>query len=51
MRVAIYARCSTAEQTVDLQIDGLRQPIFDKITLMKKEFLEIGYPKFLDWMP
>jgi hypothetical protein len=36
---------------IDLQIDGLRQPIFDKITLMKKEFVEIGYPKFLDWMP
>jgi DNA invertase Pin-like site-specific DNA recombinase len=24
MRVALYARCSTAEQTVDLQLDGLR---------------------------
>ena len=24
MRVAIYARCSTQEQTVDLQLDGLR---------------------------
>ncbi len=35
----------------DLQIDGLRQSIFDKINLMKKEFAEIGYPKFLDWMP
>jgi hypothetical protein len=36
---------------IDLQIDGLRQPIFDKIILMKKEFAEIGYPRFLDWMP
>ena len=36
---------------IDLQIDGLRQPIFDKIISMKKEFVEIGYPKFLDWMP
>lgn len=35
----------------DLQIEGLRQPIFDKIDLMKKEFEEVGYPKFLDWMP
>ena len=24
MRVAIYARCSTADQSVDLQLDGLR---------------------------
>ncbi len=24
MRVALYARCSTADQTVDLQLDGLR---------------------------
>ena len=24
MRVAIYARCSTLDQTVDLQLDGLR---------------------------
>ncbi len=24
MRVALYARCSTAEQSVDLQLDGLR---------------------------
>ncbi len=36
---------------IDLQIDGLRQPIFDKITLMKEEFVKVGYPKFLDWMP
>jgi hypothetical protein len=36
---------------IDLQIDGLRQPIFDKIDLIKKEFSEVGYPKFLDWMP
>ena len=24
MRVALYARCSTADQSVDLQLDGLR---------------------------
>ncbi len=24
MRIAIYARCSTADQSVDLQLDGLR---------------------------
>ncbi|MHA1237035.1 MAG: hypothetical protein ACTSQ9_05175 [Candidatus Hodarchaeales archaeon] len=35
----------------DLQIEGLRQPIFEKIDLIKKEFAEVGYPKFLDWMP
>ena len=35
----------------DLQIDGLRQPIFEKIALIKKEFAEVGYPKFRDWMP
>jgi len=36
---------------MDLQIDGLRLPIFEKIDLMKKEFEEVGYPKFIDWMP
>jgi hypothetical protein len=36
---------------IDLQIDGLKQAIFDKISLMKKEFLEVGYPKLQDWMP
>ncbi len=25
MKAAIYARCSTLEQTVDLQLDGLRE--------------------------
>ena len=25
LRVALYVRCSTAEQTVDLQLDGLRE--------------------------
>ena len=35
----------------DLQIDGLKKPIFEKIILIKKEFAEVGYPKLLDWMP
>ncbi len=35
----------------DLQIDGLKKPIFEKIVLIKKEFAEVGYPKLLDWMP
>jgi hypothetical protein len=35
----------------DLQIDGLKTAIFEKITLLKKEFAEVGYPKLLDWMP
>ncbi len=35
----------------DLQIDGLKKAIFEKIALIKKEFAEVGYPQLLDWMP
>ncbi len=35
----------------DLQIEGLKESIFDKIANMKEEFHLVGYPKFLDWMP
>ena len=35
----------------DLQIDGLKGAIFEKIALLKKEFAEVGYPQLLDWMP
>ncbi|MFW9903419.1 MAG: hypothetical protein ACFFFH_03740 [Candidatus Thorarchaeota archaeon] len=35
----------------DLQLQGLKKPIFQKILQIKKEFVEIGYPQLLDWMP
>ena len=35
----------------DLQIQGLKKPIFQKIRQIKKDFVEIGYPRLLDWMP
>jgi len=35
----------------DLQIQGLKDPIFKKIQLIKKDYVEIGYPRLLDWMP
>ncbi|MFX1515779.1 MAG: hypothetical protein ACFFC6_05675 [Promethearchaeota archaeon] len=35
----------------DLQIQGLKEPIFQKIHQIKKDFVEIGYPRLLDWMP
>lgn len=35
----------------DLQLEGLKKSIFEKIDLMKKEFIEVGYPKLIDWMP
>ncbi|MFX0185027.1 MAG: hypothetical protein ACFE95_18240 [Candidatus Hodarchaeota archaeon] len=35
----------------DLQIEGLRKPIFKKIGQLKKDFIKIGYPRLLDWMP
>lgn len=35
----------------DLQIQGLKDPIFKKINQIKKNFVNIGYPRLLDWMP
>ncbi len=35
----------------DLQIQGLKKPIFQKILQIKKDFVNIGYPRLLDWMP
>lgn len=35
----------------DLQIQGLKKPIFQKILQIKKDFVDIGYPRLLDWMP
>ena len=35
----------------DLQIDGLKKPIFKKVQEIKKDYVEIGYPRLLDWMP
>ena len=35
----------------DLQIKGLKDPIFENIEKIKKDFSEIGWPKFIDWMP
>ncbi|MHA1968128.1 MAG: hypothetical protein ACW964_10045 [Candidatus Hodarchaeales archaeon] len=35
----------------DLQIEGLKKPIFKKIQEIKKDYIEIGYPRLLDWMP
>ncbi len=37
--------------TSDLQIQGLRGPIFQKIQQIKKDFVDIGHPRLLDWMP
>ncbi len=35
----------------DLQIQGLKKPIFKKIHQIKKDFVDIGFPRLLDWMP
>ena len=35
----------------DLQLQGLKVPIFQKIKEIKKDFVDIGYPRLLDWMP
>jgi hypothetical protein len=35
----------------DLQLQGLKVPIFQKIREIKKDYVEIGYPQLLDWMP
>ncbi|MFX0086950.1 MAG: hypothetical protein ACFFAU_14930 [Candidatus Hodarchaeota archaeon] len=40
-----------AKILTDLQIEGLKKPIFQKIQLIKKDYVEIGYPRLLDWMP
>lgn len=40
-----------AKILTDLQIQGLKEPIFEKIQLIKKDYVEIGYPRLLDWMP
>ncbi len=35
----------------DLQIIGLKEPIFENIQIIKKDFSEKGWPRLLDWMP
>jgi hypothetical protein len=35
----------------DLAIEGLKKPIFEQLQLIKRDFVKIGYPKLLDWMP
>ena len=37
----------------DLQLEEetMRSVIFEKIRLIKKDFVEVGYPRLLDWVP
>ncbi|MFX1534003.1 MAG: hypothetical protein ACFFDI_07185 [Promethearchaeota archaeon] len=35
----------------DLQIKDMKSDIFEKIRLLKKDFVNIGHPKLLDWVP
>ena len=37
----------------DLQLTGetMRREIFEKIRLVKRDFVEIGYPRLIDWVP
>jgi hypothetical protein len=35
----------------DLQIEGLKKPIFKNFKQLKEDFIKIGYPSLLDWMP
>ena len=42
MRLAIYARCSTAEQTVDHQLDGLREYAQARQLQVVEEYLDHG---------
>ncbi|MHA2224146.1 MAG: hypothetical protein ACXAC8_03005 [Candidatus Hodarchaeales archaeon] len=35
----------------DLQIQGLKKQIFTKIQALKDDFVNIGYPRLLDWIP
>jgi len=38
-------------QNLQLKEEKVKSSIFEKIRLIKKDFLETGYPKLLDWMP
>ncbi|MCP4002865.1 MAG: recombinase family protein [bacterium] len=42
MKAAIYARCSTADQTVDLQLDGLRDYAKARDFEIVEEYLDEG---------
>ncbi len=42
MRTAIYARCSTIEQTVDLQLDGLREYALARHFEIVEEYVDEG---------
>ncbi len=42
MRVALYARCSTADQSVDLQLDGLRDYAKVRGFTVVEEYLDEG---------
>ncbi|MHA2298776.1 MAG: hypothetical protein ACXADA_22300 [Candidatus Hodarchaeales archaeon] len=35
----------------DLQIEGMKSRIFENIRQLKKDYIEIGHPKLLDWVP
>ena len=42
MRVALYCRCSTSEQSVDLQLDGLREYAAVRRFTIVEEYLDEG---------
>ncbi len=42
MRVALYARCSTADQSVDLQLDGLRDYARTRGFTIVEEYIDEG---------
>ena len=42
MRVALYARCSTADQNVDLQLDGLRDYARTRSFTVVEEYIDEG---------
>ncbi len=41
-RVAIYCRCSTSEQNVNLQLDGLREYAHARGFMVTEEYLDEG---------
>jgi len=47
----VEASANTILDSLQLLESGMRTAIFEKIRLIKRDFVDVGYPRLMDWMP
>ena len=47
----VKTSASTILDSLQLTDSNIRRAVFEKIRLIKRDFVDIGYPRLMDWMP